>query len=135
MAKRIRRKAGKGGPRGGRRRTTWKPGIPSPNPKGRPKIPAEHKAALKMLDPMAAQAAGEILADPSHKDRARITEAVWNRVHGMPKQRVEASGPDGGPIAIKTVLTSDEKRARAAALLAKATGITKTGDDEAGEAD
>lgn len=119
MAK-IRRKAGKGGARGGRRRTTWQPGIPSPNPRGRPKIPAEHKAALKMLDPMAAQAAGEILNDPTHKDRARIAEAVWNRVHGMPKQRVEASGPDGAPIAIKAELTSDEKRARATALLAAA---------------
>lgn len=117
MAK-ITRKAGKGGPRGGRRRTTWQKGIASPNPKGRPKIPAEHKAALKMLDPMAAQAAGEILADPAHKDRARLVEAVWNRNHGMPKQRVEASGPDGAPIAIKAELTSDEKRAKLAAILA-----------------
>lgn len=126
MAKSIRQRSGKGSRRGGRRSTTWRKGQ-SGNLKGRPKIPAPYKEAIAALDPMAGQALGEILADPAHKDRARIAEYVWNRNHGMPKQRVEASGPDGAPIPIKAVLTSEEKRARLASILATGAARLKEG--------
>jgi hypothetical protein len=111
--KRIRQNAGK---RGGRRRTSWKPGT-SGNPKGRIPLPADYKLAMEDLGPRGLQALSNIVDDPAHPNHAAVAIYAVNQWKGSPKQRTELSGPGGGPIQTKAVLTSDERRERAALLI------------------
>lgn len=68
-----------------------------------------------------------------HRDTVIQTERLLADILGTKAAlRIETSGPGGGPIAVKTVLTSDEKRARAAALMAAA-GARLAAADEAGD--
>lgn len=117
-------------PRGPGRR--WKPGQ-SGNLKGRPKIPAEYKAAIKMLDPMAGQALGDILANPKHPHRRQAAEYVWNRNHGMPRARHELSTPPGQPMELnvkRSAPTSAELRRELEALIAKGMGGAVAADPD-----
>lgn len=66
------------------------------------------------------KAIDEILANTEHPRHAEIAMYIVNRWKGTPTARTEISAPGGGPVAIKTVLTSDEKRRRIAELAAVA---------------
>jgi len=83
---------------------------------GRPRLPPGFRAALEKIEPEALEAIRDIVNDDRHKDREKASEYVLDQRHGKPKQRTELTGLEGGPIAVKTVLTSDERRARAIAL-------------------
>jgi hypothetical protein len=118
----IRPKAGRAKRKGHRSRTTWSKGK-SGNPKGRTPLPADYKLALDDLGPRGLQALSNIIDDPSYPRHEQACEYVLNRWKGTPTVKTEMSGPGGGPIAVKTVLTSDEKRARFRQLAEKAAGL------------
>lgn len=132
----IRRKSGKRDARGGKRRTSWKPGQ-SGNTKGRPLLPLDYKLAMSdRVGPKGLAALEAILDNPKHPRHEQAAEYAVNRWKGTPTVKTEISGPEGGPVAVRQVLTSDEKRARAAALIQAArdrvTAANAGEDDPAG---
>jgi len=96
-------------PRGGKisPTTEFKKGQ-SGNPKGRPrKLPELDALLAKVLgeekDGMtAAEAILKRLRQEAAKGNLRAAEILLNRAYGMPRQRLEHTGEDGGPI--KTVI-------------------------------
>jgi hypothetical protein len=102
--------------RGGRRRTTWTKET-RPRSPGRPKLPADYKAALEDMGPRGMQALQNILDNPDHPRHEQAAEYIVNRWKGTPTVKVESSGPNGGPIPVALATTSGAKRARAVALL------------------
>lgn len=127
------------GKRGGRRRTSWGKGK-SGNPKGRPPLPEDYKLAMGEIGPRALAALGLIIDNAEHPRHEQAIEYALNRWKGTPTARTEIAGPGGGPIALKTVLTSDEKRRRVAELAAVAAArvaasTKKTGSDGPGGSD
>ena len=80
----------------------------SGNPKGRPRKLPELDALLAAVlgeekDGMtAAEAILKRLRQEAAKGNIRAAEILLNRAYGMPKQRLEHTGEDGGPI--KTVI-------------------------------
>lgn len=135
-----RQKTGKpAGKRGGRRRTSFGPGQ-SGNLKGRPPLPTDYKTAMHdRLGPKGLSCLEAILDKPAHPRHEQCAEYVVNRWKGTPTVKTEVSGPDGGPVAVKTVLTSGEKRARVAALIAtvkaRAAAGAPSGQDDPGRSD
>ncbi len=123
-------------PRGPGRR--FPPGK-SGNPKGRPPLPEDYKTFLSdRLGPKGLAALEAILDNPRHPRHEQCAEYVINRWKGTPTVKTEIAGPDGGPIAVKTVMTSDEKRARVASLIATARARARaghTGEDDPGGSD
>jgi hypothetical protein len=82
-------------------------------------------------------AVGEILADPTHKDRLRAAEAALKMLHGYgEKQSLELTGADGGPVEVTSPDVADAAE-RFIALTAAAVRRTPgLGTDEApGEPD
>jgi hypothetical protein len=114
---------------------------------GRPSLPADYRAAMEDLGPRGLQALSDIVADPEHPRHEHACEYVVNRWKGTPKQRTELSGPEGGPIPVKAVRTSDEKRRRVAELAERARKLAASrvvaaaraaktpGEDDPGESD
>jgi hypothetical protein len=90
----------------------FEPGNQAAKGHGRPSLPADYKAAMEDLGPRGLQALANIVDDPSHPRHEHAAEYIVNRWKGTPKQRTELSGPEGGPIPVKAVRTSDEKRRR-----------------------
>ena len=96
-------------PRGGKisPATEFKKGQ-SGNPKGRPRKLPELDALLAEVlgeekDGMtAAEAILKKLRQEAAKGNLRAAEILLNRAYGMPRQRLEHTGEDGGPI--KTVI-------------------------------
>ena len=96
-------------PRGGKisPTTEFKKGQ-SGNPKGRPRKLPELDALLAEVlgeekDGMtAAEAILKRLLQEAAKGNLRAAEILLNRAYGMPRQRLEHTGEDGGPI--KTVI-------------------------------
>ena len=96
-------------PRGGKisPTTEFKKGQ-SGNPKGRPRKLPELDALLAEVlgeekDGMtAAEAILKKLRQEAAKGNLRAAEILLNRAYGMPRQRLEHTGEDGGPI--KTVI-------------------------------
>lgn len=141
-----RQKTGKPKPRGGKRRTSWKKGQ-SGNLKGRPVLPEDYKAAMKILDPMATKVLQAVLDDPKHPRRQQAAEYVLNRNHGTPRTRTEVSTPIGKAIEVKVrgvrSMTTEERQKhvdeliakRAAAAAGAGAGVLEnsTGDGEGGE--
>lgn len=76
----------------------------SGNPKGRPKkLPELEKLLADVLgeekDGMtAAEAILKKLRQEAAKGNLRAAEILLNRAYGMPKQRTELTGADGGPV-------------------------------------
>jgi hypothetical protein len=98
----------------GRKRTgnrgSFKKGK-SGNPGGRPKLPPEYKLAMEDLGPRGLQALSDIIENPFHPRREQAAEYIVNRWKGTPTQRIEQSGPDGGPIAVTDLrMTREEMR-------------------------
>jgi len=89
------------------------------------------------LGPAGLAALDAILANPDHPRHEQAAEYIVNRWKGTPTARTEISGPAGGPVALKTVLTSDEKRRRIVELAALAAARVEAGKktDEPGESD
>jgi hypothetical protein len=132
-----RQKTGKPGKCGGRRRTSFKPGQ-SGNPKGRPPLPLDYKLAMNdRIGPKGLAALEAVLDNPQHPRHEQAAEYAVNRWKGTPTVKTEVSGPDGGPLAVREVRTSDERRARlreleakAAALVAGTAKAAKPGSDD-----
>jgi hypothetical protein len=70
----------------------------SGNPKGRPPISPEYKAAMSQLEPDALEGLAEIVRDRRHPQREKAIEYVINRNRGKPTERREISGPGGEPV-------------------------------------
>ena len=91
---------------------------------------------MEDVGPRGLQAISNIIDDPAHPQHATVAMYVVNRWKGTPTVKTEIGGPGGGPIPIKTVLTSDEKRARVAALIetarARVRAASTQGDDSSG---
>ena len=90
------------------------------------------------IGPKGLAALEAILDNPGHPRHEQAAEYAINRWKGTPTVKTEIAGPDGGPVAVKTVMTSDEKRARVAALMATArarAGAGQTGEHDPGEPD
>lgn len=89
------------------------------------------------IGPKGLAAIESILDNPDHPRYGQTAEYAVNRWKGPPTARVEISGPAGGPMAIKTVLTSDEKRRRTAELAALAAARIAQGKkaDDDGDSD
>jgi hypothetical protein len=130
---RIRQITGKRDARGGKRSTSFKPGQ-SGNLAGRTPLPADYKVAMAdRLGPKGLACLEAILDTPDHPRHEQAVEYTINRWKGTPTVRTELTGPAGGPLAIKTVLTSDEKRTRVAELLETARARVaggRTGEDD-----
>lgn len=124
-----RRRATKNKPRG----KPFPPGNQAAKGHGRPPLPPEYKLAMEDLGPRGLQALANIIEDPTYPRHEQACEYVVNRWKGTPTTRIEQSGPGGGPIAVKTVLTSDEKRARIRAL--EEAARERLGDMQEQEAD
>lgn len=77
----------------------FKPGQ-SGNPNGRPKVPKEFRELAKANSTKALEIIIEIMKDPKSKpgDRLRAAEMIMDRAWGKPKQGLELTGEDGGPI-------------------------------------
>ncbi len=142
---RNRHKTGKPKPRGGKRRTSWKPGK-SGNPKGRPPLPEDYKLAMKVLDPLATKVLEEVMSDPRHPRRQQAAEYVLNRNHGTPRVRTEVSTPVGKPIEVKVrgvrAMTTEERQRMTDEMIARRAAATgrlpekesdTAGDGEGGE--
>ncbi|TAL29000.1 MAG: hypothetical protein EPN98_21395 [Phenylobacterium sp.] len=132
---RKRRKNGKPSkPRGGQS-TRFREGNKAAKGHGRPKIPAEYKAALKILEPAALSVLDEVLADADHPRREQAAEYIINRARGTPRTRTEVSTPPGKPLEVdvkerdpKEMTSGERKR-----LIAKLTA--ELADREGGDAD
>jgi len=136
MPRPNRQKTGK--TRGGRRRTSFPPGK-SGNPAGRPPLPTDYKQWLNDKGgPKGLQCLEAILDDPTHPRHEQCAEYVVNQWKGTPTAKSEISGPGGGPLAVRAVLTSDEKRGRQRALAEKAAVVVASriaiGENEPGDA-
>lgn len=74
-------------------------------------------------------------ASGSVADKMRIEDHLSKLQGTQAPKVVHLAGAGGGPIEVKTVLTSDEKRARAAALIAAAQARGAGKKDDPGDAD
>lgn len=104
------------------------PGRPFPkgqsgNPSGRPPLSPEYKVAVEDVGKRSLQGLSNIIDDPTHVNYFQALIAGLNRWKGTPTSKSEIGGPGGGPIPFKTVLTSDEKRARFRQLAEKAAAL------------
>ncbi len=120
-SKKITPKSGKGRRVGKVTRTSWKPGQ-SGNLKGRPPLPKDYKIAMNdRLGPKGLECLDAILHNPTHPRHEQAVEYTINRWKGTPTVKVEASGPAGGPIEVRSVkdLSSGERRKAIAAAMAK----------------
>jgi hypothetical protein len=52
---------------------------------------------------------------PDHRTRQQAAEALWDRIYGKPKQQMEHSGVDGGPIEVE--VPNNKKRQEAVARI------------------
>jgi hypothetical protein len=120
-------------PRGGKRSTSFKPGQKSPNPKGRPKKPANElatviakqaiqdvKAAAKECTTDAISALKSIVKDSSKPAAARVSAATVILDRGWGKAPVTIAGDSENPVEHRVTFTTDERVAAIRALLAKA---------------
>lgn len=73
----------------------WLPGRVSPNPKGRPVVPAELKKYARSVALDMLQVQVDIAMNPCEPAASRITAtvAVLDRAYGKPVQQIEAGGP------------------------------------------
>jgi aromatic ring-opening dioxygenase LigB subunit len=77
----------------------WKPGQ-SGNPGGRPKKKLVDEALLELLEAADSKEAIEIAKKliEKAKEDTKAAQLVAERTQGKPSQKVEVSGPDGGPV-------------------------------------
>lgn len=102
----------------------------SGNPAGRPKGYRAFRMALKerlIESGLNLQAIESIIKDKSHRDRAFMIKWATEYALGKPAERHQHTGPNGGPIEIKT-MTDDELQSKLAQLFA----TTRGGDDSPG---
>lgn len=90
------RKAGK---RGGRRRTTWKPGIPSPNKAGRPKKDFDLVTRCRELTPDIIEHYAKLGRTARGGYAVKAGEIVLHYGNDKPRARAEITGKDGEPLA------------------------------------
>jgi len=86
--------------------TTWKPGIPSPNPKGRP--PKDHSITdtiKAMMDekPEIKRALGQKILQMALEGDVVAMKTLWNYMDGMPIQKNELTGENGEGIIFKMI--------------------------------
>ena len=91
----------------------------SGNPGGRPKIPDEVKAILKLQAPNALQKLLTLMESSDERIAFSAASAILDRAWGKPSQAVEHSGPDGEPIEVNGTSDLDVAR-RLWFLLSKA---------------
>jgi len=96
-----RRKTGK---RGGRNRTTWKKGDPTPNPKGRPKKDFDLVTRCRELTPDIIERYAEMGARAKTGPEVLAGKIVIEYGHDKPRQRTELTGPNGAPLAVPVVM-------------------------------
>lgn len=96
----------------------WKPGQ-SGNPAGRTSLVRIGEAYSKILgipipdDPMDrtyAEAIAQKVAELALKGNLFAVEEIADRTEGKPKQPVEHSGPDGGPIVIEQAIREQAEK-------------------------
>jgi hypothetical protein len=73
----------------------------SGNPGGRPKVPEDVRAALKLLEPRAIQRLGELMESSHGPTAIRAVEVVIERTMGKVPQALEHTGKDGKPIEMR----------------------------------
>ncbi len=106
----------------------------SGNAGGRPKLSPEYKLAMEDLGPRGLQALSDIIENPFHPRREHAAEYIVNRWKGTPTQRIEQSGPDGGPIAVTDLRMTREEMRREIEVLEAAERVAGAGaGDEPGE--
>lgn len=93
----------------------------SGNPGGVPKDVAEYRALMRMRVPAMLERLDDVLDHGTEEGVIRAIREVNANAFPKPAQAIELAGPDGGAIAIKAELTSDEKRKRTETLIAAAT--------------
>lgn len=109
------------------------------NAGGVPKDVAEYRELMRARIPTMLARLDDVFDHGTEEGVIKAIREVNANAFPRPAQAIELGGPGGGPIAIKAELTSDEKRARAAALIAKAKSLVKpkpgTEGDGSGSAD
>jgi len=99
--------------------TQFKPGQTG-NPGGVPKDVTEYRNLIRRRIPVMLARLDDVLHHGTEEGIIKAIREVNANAFPKPVQSIELGGPDGGPIPFKTVLTSDEKRKRAEALIADA---------------
>jgi hypothetical protein len=81
----------------------WKKGGKSPNPGGRPiGTVAEMQALCRTHGPMAVATLVEVAQyGGQESDRIAASKVLLDRGYGKATERVELSGPDGGPLNVR----------------------------------
>jgi len=98
-----------------KRRGRWKPGE-SGNPGGRPAVAKEIRELARQYTDVAIEALRSIaLSGKNESARVAAAQALLDRGYGKPKQGLEVSGADGGPIEVSTA----DLVAKARALVAQ----------------
>ncbi len=99
--------------------TRFEPGKTG-NPGGVPKDVAEYRALMRMRIATSMARLDDLL-DHGTEDGVKFAiREVNQNSFPRPTQSIELGGPGGGPIPVRAVMTSDEKRKRAEALIAGA---------------
>jgi len=78
----------------------WKPGV-SGNPSGRPKGWAEIQALARVHAPHAVERLAELVDSADEKVAVAAAQAILDRGYGKPRQALEVTGEDGGPLQIQ----------------------------------
>lgn len=99
--------------------TRFAPGK-SGNPGGVPKDVAEYRALMRARVGVMLERLDDLLEHGTEDGLKFAIREVNTNAFPRPVQSIELAGPDGGAIPVKAVLTSEEKRARAAELIAAA---------------
>jgi hypothetical protein len=99
----------------------FKPGQ-SGNPGGRPAVAKEFRARCRdFMQAHGWRQLEAIACDRKDRDKYRALELIAAYAYGKPKQGIELTGADGGPVELAT-LTPEERAARIGELLAKRGG-------------
>jgi hypothetical protein len=125
----------KTGKRGGRRRTTWEPGVPSPNKDGRPKKDFDLVTRCRELTPAIIEHYGQMGANAITGADVMAGKVVVEYGNDKPRQRTEITGKGGGPIQFADEkLTREEMKREISRLEAEAAAAeAEEGGDEPDE--
>jgi hypothetical protein len=103
-------------------RGQFKPGQ-SGNPGGAKKIPEDIKQAFREISPKAVQTLFAALSEAPWPIKVAAAREILDRHLGRPRQSVEMSGPNQGPIAQITSTMSQEEAAHMYALTLAASAL------------
>jgi len=103
--------------------TQYKPGKTG-NAGGVPKDVREYRELMRQRIPTMLARLDDVFDHGTEEGVIKAIREVNANAFPKPVQSIELGGPDGGPIPVKAIMTSDEKRKRTEALIAAAVART-----------